>query len=95
MRLCEWSQPVEQGRRCLCGIHCRQGFLQHQDPDTFTFEQAATLGTGVLTVGQGLFEKDYGLELALPSEPVKEPEYVFIYGGSTATGTLGIQFAKL
>ncbi|OKL57753.1 hypothetical protein UA08_07101 [Talaromyces atroroseus] len=64
-------------------------------PDTLTFEEAATLGCGVTTVGQGLFEKDYGLGLALPSEPIKEPEFLLIYGGSTATGTLGIQFAKL
>jgi NADPH:quinone reductase-like Zn-dependent oxidoreductase len=64
-------------------------------PDTLTFEEAATLGCGVSTVGQGLFEKDYGLELALPSEPIKEPEFLLIYGGSTATGTLAIQFAKL
>lgn len=64
-------------------------------PDTLSFEQAATLGCGAVTVGQGLFEKDYGLELALPTEPTKDPEYVFIYGGSSASGTLGIQFAKL
>ncbi|KAH8702484.1 putative alcohol dehydrogenase [Talaromyces proteolyticus] len=63
-------------------------------PDSLTFEQAATLGCGVTTVGQGLYEKDYGLGLALPSKPIKEPEVLLVYGGSTATGTLGIQFAK-
>lgn len=70
-------------------------FTTAKIPDTLSFEEAATLGCGVTTVGQGLFEKDYGLELALPTEPIKEPEFVLIYGGSTATGTLGIQFAKL
>uniref|UniRef100_A0A093XKK5 Protein TOXD n=1 Tax=Talaromyces marneffei PM1 TaxID=1077442 RepID=A0A093XKK5_TALMA len=64
-------------------------------PSTLSFEEASTLGTGLITVGQGLYEKDYGLELAMPNEPTKVPEYVLIYGGSTATGTLGIQFAKL
>ncbi|QKX60958.1 uncharacterized protein TRUGW13939_08104 [Talaromyces rugulosus] len=62
-------------------------------PDSLTTEQAATLGCGVSTVGQGLYEPGYGLELALPSNPIKTPEPLLIYGGSTATGTLGIQFA--
>ncbi|PCG88277.1 Polyketide synthase, enoylreductase [Penicillium occitanis (nom. inval.)] len=64
-------------------------------PDILSIEEAATIGTGVATVGQGLYEENYGLELALPTEPVKEPEFVLISGGSTATGTLGIQFASL
>ncbi|KAI7969546.1 hypothetical protein EIK77_005176 [Talaromyces pinophilus] len=70
-------------------------FTLFKIPDTLSFEEAATFGTGILTVGQGLYEKDYGLELAMPNEPTKVSEYVLIYGGSTATGTLGIQFAKL
>lgn len=64
-------------------------------PNGLSFEEAAALPCGVLTVGQGLYEKDYGLELAMPNEPTKDPEYVLIYGGSTASGSLGIQFAKL
>lgn len=70
-------------------------FTMFKIPDTLSFEAAATLGTGIMTVGQGLYEKDYGLGLAMPNEPTKVPEYVLIYGGSTATGTLAIQFAKL
>jgi len=34
------------------------------------------------------------LKLPLPTEPVKEPFPILIYGGSTATGMAGIQFAK-
>ncbi|KKA22159.1 Alcohol dehydrogenase [Rasamsonia emersonii CBS 393.64] len=63
-------------------------------PDHLSFEEAATLGCGISTVGQGLYEKDYGLGLALPSQPLQQPETILIYGGSSATGTLGIQFAK-
>ena len=61
-------------------------------PKILSFEEAATLGVGIMTVGQGLYQS---LKLPLPSEPAKESFPVFIYGGSTATGTLAIQFAKL
>jgi NADPH:quinone reductase-like Zn-dependent oxidoreductase len=71
-----------------------RGDIQFKVPDNLSFEEAATLGCGVYTVGQGLFQKGYGIGLTLPSEPLKTPEPVLIYGGSTATGTLGIQFAK-
>jgi NADPH:quinone reductase-like Zn-dependent oxidoreductase len=61
-------------------------------PDNLSFEQAATLGVSITTVGQGLYR---ALKLPLPAEPLKSPEPILIYGGSTATGTFGIQFAKL
>jgi len=47
------------------------------------------------TVGQGLFQKGKGLSLALPEERKGNGEWIMIYGDSTATGSLGIQFAKL
>lgn len=36
-----------------------------------------------------------GLKLPLPTQPTKEPFPLLVYGGSTATGMAGIQFAKL
>lgn len=66
--------------------------LQIKIPDSITFEDACTLGVGVTTVAQGLYQH---LGLAWPTEPVKNSPPVFIYGGSTATGILGIQYAKL
>jgi NADPH:quinone reductase-like Zn-dependent oxidoreductase len=67
------------------GIHIRLG-------DNVSFEDAATLGVGISTVGQGLYQ-----ELALPFPPskVQEPTSILIYGASTATGTLAVQYAKL
>lgn len=60
-----------------------------------TFEEVATLGVGVTSVGQTLYMT---LGLPLPGSDEKLPEdptYILVYGGSSATGTLAIQFAKL
>lgn len=60
-------------------------------PDSVSDEEASTLGVGISTVGQGLYQS---LGLPLPGE--KEAGYpLLVYGGSTATGSLAIQYAKL
>ncbi|KAL2812766.1 hypothetical protein BJX63DRAFT_421633 [Aspergillus granulosus] len=69
-----------------------KGDIQIRIPDNLSFEEAATLGVGITTVGQSLYQS---LKLALPENPIKEPVPILIYGGSTATGSLAIQFAKL
>lgn len=69
-----------------------KGDLQSKIPDNLSFQEAATLGVGIGTVGQGLYQS---LKLQLPTEPIKDATPILIYGGSTATGTLAIQFAKL
>jgi NADPH:quinone reductase-like Zn-dependent oxidoreductase len=66
--------------------------VQMKIPDNLADEEAATLGVGYVTVGQGLFQT---MKLPLPTQPAKNPETILIYGGSTATGSLGIQLAKL
>lgn len=69
-----------------------KGDIQIKIPDNLSFEEAATLGVGITTVGQGLYQS---LELPLPNKPAAEKFPVLIYGGSTATGALAIQYAKL
>ncbi|KXX82038.1 Protein TOXD [Madurella mycetomatis] len=68
-------------------------------PDHMSDEQAATLGAGIITVGQSLYQ---ALKLPLPvsgssSPPLLSPKspQILIYGGSTASGLLGIQLARL
>ncbi|KAI4909275.1 hypothetical protein J4E90_007972 [Alternaria incomplexa] len=60
-------------------------------PSNMSFEDAATLGVGITTVAQGLYQE---LGLPFPPAKVQSPTPVLIYGGSTATGTLAIQYAK-
>jgi NADPH:quinone reductase-like Zn-dependent oxidoreductase len=68
-----------------------KGDLQIRIPDGMTFEQAAALGMGVSTVGQGMYQS---LGLPLPNNPTKEKFPILIYGGSSAMGAYGIQYAK-
>ncbi|TLS30645.1 hypothetical protein PpBr36_03502 [Pyricularia pennisetigena] len=65
-------------------------------PDNLTDEEAATLSVGVSTVGQGLYQA-LGLPFPNDAEAVaaQAGTPILIYGGSTATGVLGIQYAKL
>lgn len=67
--------------------------IQMHVPDGVHFDAAASVGCGIGTVGYGLYNI-LGLPWPGLGHPVT-PEWIFIYGGSTATGTLAIQFAKL
>ena len=57
-----------------------------------TFQTAATLGTGLATVGLALY---HNLQLPLPSKPTTQPMTALVYGGGTATGTIAIQMLRL
>ncbi|KAF2801093.1 GroES-like protein [Melanomma pulvis-pyrius CBS 109.77] len=69
-----------------------KGGIQAKIPENVSFEDAATLGVGITTVGQGLYQS---LGLPLLPATVQEPTSILIYGASTATGTIAVQFAKL
>lgn len=68
-----------------------KGDVQIKIPDNLSFEEASTIGVSFLTVGQALYQS---LGWPLPSEG-KFDGTLLIYGGSTATGAIAIQFAKL
>jgi len=69
-----------------------KGDIQIKIPDNLSFEEASTIGVGITTVGQGLYQS---LQLPLPDKPTTDKITLLIYGGSTATGSLAIQYAKL
>lgn len=68
-------------------------------PSQMSFEEAATLGVGLATVGLALYQS---LRLPIPldgisldgAEASTGPRHVLVYGGSTATGMLAIQMIK-
>ena len=66
--------------------------LSAKIPEGMSFTDAATFGVGIITIGQGLFQS---LKLPLPPGKVEDKFPILIYGGSSATGTLAIQYAKL
>lgn len=71
-------------------------------PDSMSFEQAASFGTGVATAAMSLFS-----EMKVPSSldtlkqqlfmptGINKGDFVLVAGGSTATGTRAIQLLKL
>ncbi|KAI1323174.1 putative zinc-binding oxidoreductase ToxD [Xylariaceae sp. FL0255] len=76
---------------CFAEYAVAKGDLQMKIPDTLSDHEAATLGVGITTVGQALYQK-----LGLPLPPAERSgRSLLINGGSTATGSLSIQFATL
>lgn len=72
--------------------------VQYSIPHGMDFEEAASLGVSLSTAAMGICHKLHiELDLEKQENEITEGEKgrVFIYGGSTATGTMGIQLAKL
>jgi NADPH:quinone reductase-like Zn-dependent oxidoreductase len=62
-------------------------------PDNVSDEKAATVGVAVVTVALALYQN---LEMPYPgTEKSGNGDWVLIYGGSTATGSIAIQSAVL
>lgn len=68
------------------------GELIYKIPPGMSFEQAATVGTGLATAGLTLY---HTLGLPWPLNPAEKPQHVLVYGGGTATGTMLIQLLRL
>lgn len=62
-------------------------------PDHMSFDEASTLGMGISTAAQALYQ---WLPLPLPTHDPQATNWtILIYGGSSATGSIAIQLAKL
>ncbi|KAF2211281.1 hypothetical protein CERZMDRAFT_85464 [Cercospora zeae-maydis SCOH1-5] len=79
-----------------------KGDLGISPPDNMSSFEAATLGTGVITCGQGLYQSlglpvpnTHSASTSTSSSSNKDKPFILIYGASTATGTLAIQYAAL
>ncbi|KAL7815230.1 zinc-binding dehydrogenase [Trichoderma gracile] len=102
------TKPLRKGDRVAGAVHgnnqlykeegayadyiVARGDLAIKIPDNLSFEEAATLGIGITTVGHGLYMT---LKLPLPPNKIDTPKDILIYGASTTTGSLGVQFALL
>jgi NADPH:quinone reductase-like Zn-dependent oxidoreductase len=69
-----------------------RGDIATRIPSHMSFTDAVTMPGGLLTIALGLYKH---LGLPMPPATVPDGAWIFVYGGSSATGTLAIQFAKL
>lgn len=69
-----------------------KGDIAMHMPSQLSFSDAATLPSGVLTAALALYRH---LELPLLPATVAGSPWLMVYGGSSASGSIAIQFAKL
>jgi NADPH:quinone reductase-like Zn-dependent oxidoreductase len=89
------GNTVEPEDGAFANIVISKEFATMHKPDSLSFSEAASLGVGMVTIGQAFY---WVMKLRLPSltistEPSAGPA-LFVYGGSSATGSLAIQVAK-
>ena len=77
---------------CFAEVARVKGDMQLKLPQHITDAEAATFGVGISTVGYGFYQK---MGIAWPDGTSSDGRLLLIYGGSSATGMLAIQFAKL
>lgn len=84
------SEEVENG--AFAEYLTVPGDLVFRIPPAMSFQEAATLGVGMTTVGMALYNN---LKLPWPRLEAAQPSFVLIHGGGTATGTLAIQMIRM
>lgn len=75
---CHGANAVQHDDGSFQKVIVAKGDTQIKIPDNLSFEEAATLGVGISTVGQLLYQP---LGLPLPNKPSAKKEVILIYGG--------------
>ncbi|KAK0619109.1 putative zinc-binding oxidoreductase ToxD [Immersiella caudata] len=93
----EYCLAKEHALAKLCSLFPNQRQPSHQMwhftiPDTMSFEEVSKFGVSVATIRAGLFQ---GQPLPLPLSGKQANVPFLVYGASTATGTLAVQYARL
>ncbi|KAI1268913.1 putative alcohol dehydrogenase [Xylariaceae sp. FL1019] len=88
---CQGSHSYDHETGAFGDFVLAKSSAQFKIPDNMSFERAASVPVSMFTCAGGLYES---LGLPLPNAPSDKQIPVLIHGGSTATGVLGIQFAK-
>lgn len=101
-RVCGCAKPTDAERTdtgCFAEYVVVKADIAMHIPDSMTFSDAASLGVATITTGRCLFDTfaiTYPSPSANPSSTTTPSgRKILIYGGSTATGVILIQFAKL
>ncbi|KAK2013653.1 GroES-like protein [Colletotrichum eremochloae] len=90
--LCHASNVLEKENGTFADYSVVRAEFQMKIPEYMKYTEAAAMSSGLVPVCQGLYQD---LGLPLPISPATTPITLLIYGGSTASGIMGIQFSKL
>jgi NADPH:quinone reductase-like Zn-dependent oxidoreductase len=69
-----------------------KGDVSMRIPSNLSFSDAATLASGVGTAALALYRH---LSLPVPPAKVADKPWILVYGGSSASSSIAIQFAKM
>lgn len=90
------GNDLEPEDGCFAEYILMKGDVSMHMPPNISFEEAATLPAGLVTIALGFYRH---LGLPFPTFPLEKSDgnrdWILIYGASSATGTLAIQFAKM
>ena len=88
------SNPADHGNGAFAQYLRVPADLVLRVPESFNIEDAASIGTGVVTACVALWESGLKLKVS-PEVPANESFPVLVYGASTATGTMVLQLLAL
>ncbi|KAF6823441.1 zinc-binding oxidoreductase [Colletotrichum musicola] len=92
--LCHASNSLDKENGTFAEYAVVRSEFQMRIPENLSWSEAASLSCGLIPVCQGLYQ-DLGLPWPGVVSSYPKKGLILIYGGSTVSGMMGIQFAKL